>query len=344
MTTRRAALMALPALSAAPFAGAQTPRPGQPKRIGDLSMHVGPEGSDPSKPLEGEGRIWDDMRKKGWILGENCLNYRVFANSKPERLPRLVEELVRARVDVILTDGEDAAVAAARATRTIPILATGLTWPVEIGLIEGFAKPGRNVTGFADHAGAGTVNKRMQFLRAMVPGAKRLSWLWGGSAVAIETVAGGQFDPAPLLESEARALGFDLRIHVVRAPDDMSDVFAEVISWAAHAVTAGGWQVWSAREELARLGLRHRVPVAAFNRSYVSAGALLSYGPTSWGGVAVDTYVLEYLDRILRGARPAELPVIQPSRYELVINTKTAKSLGLTISQALQLQAQELLQ
>jgi putative ABC transport system substrate-binding protein len=152
MPTRRDALLALSALSAARLAHAQAPKPGKPKRIGDLNTTPGPERSDPDKPIQGEEPFWDELRKRGWVLGVNVVIERAYANGKLDRLAGLAEELVRKRVDVVLTDGQEASVAAARATRDIPILfQSGSAWPVELGLIDSFAKPGRNVTGFTDH-------------------------------------------------------------------------------------------------------------------------------------------------------------------------------------------------
>jgi ABC-type uncharacterized transport system substrate-binding protein len=344
MTTRRDALLVLPALSAASLARAQAPKSAKPKRIGDLNSGPGPERSDPDKPIIGEERFWGELRKSGWVLGENVVAERAFAHGRLDRLASLAEELVRKRVDVVLTDGEEASVAAARATRDIPILfTTGVVWPVELGLIDSLARPGRNVTGFTDHAGADTVNKRLEFLQAIAPSAKRLSWLWGAPTTALQTVAGGQFDPVPSLASAASALGFETRFHVVRAPEQIADVFAEIVSWRAQAITAGGQTVVLARQRLGELALRHRLPIAAIHRGYLASGALLCYGPSreDWAARMDRSFV--YLDRILRGGRPAELPVVQPSRYELVINMKTADTLGLTVPSSVLQRADELI-
>ena len=344
MPTRRDALLALSALSAARLAHAQVPKPGKPKRIGDLNTTPGPERSDPDKPIQGEEPFWDELRKRGWVLGVNVVIERAYANGKLDRLAGLAEELVRKRVDVVLTDGQEASVAAARATRDIPILfQSGSAWPVELGLIDSFAKPGRNVTGFTDHSGTETVNKRLEFLRAIVPDAKRLSWLWGAPTTAMLTVAGGRFDPVPSLVSAAGALGFETRFHVVRTPEEIADVFAEIVSSRAQAITAGGQTVNMAQEPLGELALRHRLPIAAIHRGYLAAGALLAYGPSNEDYASRRDRWLDYLDRILRGTRPAELPVVQPTRYELVINTKTASALGLTIPRSVQQRADELI-
>jgi putative tryptophan/tyrosine transport system substrate-binding protein len=238
-----------------------------------------------------------------------------------------------------------AAVAAARATRSIPILFFGgVVWPVEFGLVDSFAKPGRNVTGFTDHAGAETVTKRLQFLRAIVPNARRLSWLWGSPTTAEDTVSGDQFNPLPLLESTTGVLGFTTRFHALRAPEDIADVFAEIVSWGADAITTGGPTANLAQRQIGELGLHHRLPIAAFHRGYLGSGALLSYAPTQADRRSTFDRSIAYLDRILRGERPADLPVVQPNEYELVINMKAAKVLGLQIPASVLQRADELVQ
>jgi putative ABC transport system substrate-binding protein len=282
------------------------------------------------------------LSKKGWILGDNIVVERVYANWKTERLPALAAELVRKRVDVITCDDETM-VAAARATQSIPILFGRALMPMEQGLIESFAKPGRNLTGTAMHAGTEVATKRLEFLRAIARG-DRLSWLWGGDTRFAGTVAGGRFDIAKMYESAAARLGFNVRLHFVPAPADIDKVFEEIVDWKAQAITGGGRQVFEVRNRVAEFALRNRLPLANNSRGYVEAGGLLSYGPPDSEAVLLGQGFVEYLDRILRGAKPAELPVIQPSRYELVINMKTAKTLGLTIPQSVLQRADETIQ
>ena len=315
----------------------------KPKRIGELSLGAGPEKADPGKPLEHERSFWDALSKKGWILGDNIVIERAYANWKAERLSALAEDLVRKGVDVILCEDETAMVAAARATQSIPILFNGALTPVEQGLIESFSRPGRNLTGIAQHAGTEVATKRLEFLRAIVRG-ERLSWLWGGDTRFAETVAGGRFDLAQMYERAAAGLGFSTRLHFVPAPADIDKVFEEIIAWRAQAITGGGWQVTAVRGRVAEFALRNGLPFASNHRSYVEAGGLLSHGPSTSERVLLGQGFVDYLDRILRGAKPSELPVIQPSRYELVINTKTAKTLGLTIPRSVLQRADEIVQ
>lgn len=343
MTTRRAALAVLPALSAAPLVFAQVSARASPKRIGALSLGPGPEKFDPRKPLDDEGPFWDALSKKGWVLGANIVIERTFADWKTDRLSGLAADLVRKRVDVILCNDETEMVAAARATQSIPILFNGALTPVEQGLIESFSRPGRNLTGTSQHAGTAVATKRLEFLRAIVRG-ERLSWLWGGDSRYAETVAGGRFDIAKMYESAASGLGFNPRLHFVPAPADIDKVFEEILEWKAQAITGGGWQVFEVRDRVAEFALRNRLPLATNHRPYVEAGGLLSYGLPQSERNLLGERLIEYLDQILRGAKPSELPVIQPSRYELVVNMKTARALGLTIPQSVLQRADEVIQ
>jgi putative ABC transport system substrate-binding protein len=170
--TRRDVLMMLSLLGAGLGARAQVPKSGRPRRIGILQL------VDPSRTLEDDRDFWIAMTRIGWILDDNIVVERAYADGNEVRLASLAEELVRKRVEVILTLGQAAPVAAARATRTIPIVFFGVLWPVEQGLIDSFARPGRNVTGIAAYTGIEVTNKRLEFLREIVPAAKRLSWVW----------------------------------------------------------------------------------------------------------------------------------------------------------------------
>jgi putative ABC transport system substrate-binding protein len=343
MITRRDVLAALPGLSAAWLEVAQAQRRTAPKRVASLELGNGPENPDPSKPLDkDESLFWEAMRKRGWNLGDNIVAERAYANWNAARLPGLAAELVRKRVDLIFCADDAVTVAAARATQSIPILFGNASMPVELGFVESLSRPGRNLTGTAMYADTGIVVKRLEFLRAIVPG-ERLSWLWSGQTRFAETVSRLRIDEAGRYESAARGLGFDTRIHLLPAPGDIEKVFAEAIAWKAQAITGGGWAVYEAKRQLAQLALRSGLPLANHHREYVEAGGLLSYGPSPSQDAVVTDALIDYMDRILRGAKPSELPVIQPNRYELVINVKTARTLGLTIPRAILARADELM-
>ena len=262
---------------------------------------------------------------------------RSHAELDATRLAKLAEQLVRRRVEVIIANGPEAAVAATRATRSIPIVCFNLVWPEEQGLIESFAHPGRNVTGVSFYTGIETSTKRLQFLREIAPGAKRLSWLWPPDYQ--EKVDGGAFNVIPTLESMAGGLGFELRLHAVRKSEDIEKGLREALAWRAHAITASSEYVIHARKRVADFALQHRLPSAFPAWEIVEAGGLLSYALARAELASLVGRSLAYVDRILRGTRPADLPVERPSRYELVINLRTAKALGLTIPDTMRVRA-----
>jgi putative ABC transport system substrate-binding protein len=171
MTTRRDALLALPLLCGAPSLRGQKPSAIPPKRLGIISLGADSPTPPPQRPL------YLALRQRGWILGENLLREPAYADGKPERLAGLAEELVRKRVDVILSLEDAPTVAAARATRTIPIVFTLAQFPVELGLVDSYARPGHNVTGQTFFAGVEVAFKRLVFLREIAPNSKRLSYL-----------------------------------------------------------------------------------------------------------------------------------------------------------------------
>jgi putative ABC transport system substrate-binding protein len=338
MTTRRDALLALPFLYPASQARAQAPKHSPPKRLGVLSPSFEPQLPRSQRPF------YVSLSEMGWILGDNLIVEPAFADGKIERVQELAEELVRKRVDVISVIGDFASVIAARATRTIPIVFSFVFFPVEQGLIDSFARPGRNVTGRSDFDGVEVSFKRLQLLREAAPSAKRLSWITGGTSPT--TVSGTRWDLSPMLEATAKELGFEIRFHDWSALQDIDAIFGDMNTWHAQAVTAGiGW-AFEGRQRLAELALRHRLPSAFIFRQVVEAGGLLSYGPVQSQAefASASRQVAGYVDRILRGTPPADLPVQRPDRYELVLNMKTANALGLTIPRSLLLQAGEVIQ
>ena len=277
------------------------------------------------------------LKSLRWIEGQNLFMETAFADYKLERLPVLAEELVRKRVDVIWTFPTDAAIAAARATKAIPIVFLGVPWPVEQGFIESFARPGHNVTGVASYTGIEVSAKRLEFLKAVAPAATRLSWILGSATEP--TVDGAGFDIRPLLDTATRSLGYEVSYHAIQKSEDVEPVFTDILASRAQALAvAGSPLTFAMRDRIATFALRNRLPSAAFSPWFVDAGGLLSYGST--GGIEMSIgRSVEYVDRIFRGARPADLPVDRPSSYELVINLKTAKALGLQVPQAVLLRA-----
>ena len=202
------------------------------------------------------------LKTLGWIEGQNLVIESAFADTKVERLAALAEELVRKRVDVILAYPDLPAIAAARATRTIPIVFVNVSWPVEQGLIESYGRPGRNVTGVSTYTGLEVSAKRLEFLKAVAPTATRLSWILGSPTE--QTVDGAGFDIRPLLSQAAGSLGYEVRYHFVQKSEDLDPVFADILASRAQALSvAGNPATFVARERIAAFALSNRLPTAA---------------------------------------------------------------------------------
>ena len=337
MPTRRQALRHL-ALVASVLSLRTASGANAPKRLGILSEVTEPKGG-----LFWEPEFWRLLAQHGWILGQNILVERAFANGKSDLLARLAEEFVRKRVDLILCAGEqEAMVAAARATRTIPIVAFDASDLVQAGLVESLARPGRNVTGMAFNEGFAA--KRLEYLRAIAPSARRLCWLWGSDTAMSSRVDGTRYDVTALIAASARKLDFETRFFRVPGPGDLDRAFADVLAWKPHALTMSGRTlfVYGAAKDVAQFCLGQRLPSAFNTPEFVQAGGLLSYAVPESEAQLVTLRCIAYGDRLLRGEKPADMPVIAPDRYELRINMKTAETLGLTIPQSVLVSADEL--
>lgn len=278
------------------------------------------------------------LRQKGWILRDTLVTLALYADWDAERLADLAQELVRQRMDVILCNGDQAALAAAQASTSIPIVFFSVNFPVELGLIESFPRPGRNVTGISVFTGPEVTHKRLGLLRELLPTAQRLSWLWPWDE--LPTI--GSFNPASTAKAVANSLGFETRFHSIHSPQDIDTAFDDIIKWDARAVMGSGIPVFRARQRVADLLLHHHLPGAFHDREFTDAGALFSYGSTMSAGYAT-ARLAEYVDRILRGTSPAELPVERPSAYELILNLRTAKELGLRVPRSFLARADEII-
>jgi putative tryptophan/tyrosine transport system substrate-binding protein len=266
------------------------------------------------------------LRERGHIEGQNiAIEYR-YAEGKPDRYPELAAELVRLKVDIIVAAGGSEMVRGAKnATKTIPIVMTGLgADPVEAGLIESLARPGGNVTGLTSLSGE-LGGKRLELLKEAVPKIARVAVLY------VPTTPSSVREVKEDLPVAARALRLTIQPWEVRAADDFERVFA-----AMRKQRPDGLYVPSAplmrdnQKRVVGFALKSRLPSMYFYRDAVEAGGLIYYGAD-----LADSYrrVATYVDRILKGAKPAELPVEQPTKFELVINLKTATQIGVTIPQ-----------
>ena len=334
------ALLALGAATGQLGARAQSTASLQRRTLGVLALTSAQDAADDK--LGWMGSFRSALKSLGWIEGQNLIIESAFADYKPERLPALAEELVRKRVDVIWAFPDLPAIAAARATRTIPIVFVNVAWPIEQGLIESFARPGRNATGVATYTGLEVSTKRLEFLKAIAPAATRLSWILGSATEP--TLDGGGFDLRPLLTEAARSQGYEVRYHFIGKGDDVDSVFTDIVASRAQVLAvAVNPIIFSARERIAEFALRNRLPTASASFTLVEAGGLLSYNAAGSFLTAIPRSA-EYVDRIFRGAHPADLPVNRPEKYELVINLKTAKALGLAIPQSVLLRDPRLIE
>jgi putative ABC transport system substrate-binding protein len=314
-------------LLAAPVA-AEAQQAAKVARIGWLGAH--PTRLPPEAFLQG-------LRDLGYVEGRNLVIEYRDADGKPERLPALVAELVALRVDVIVAPPTVAALTAKQATRTLPIVFIGAADPVTSGLVTSLARPGGNVTGLSNLAPE-LVGKCLELLKQAVPGVSRVAVLWQPDGLGERT------DKGLLKEAEAsaRALGVQPQFVEARGPGDFDRAFSEMTRASAGALTVLiSVMFFSERKRLVDLATKNRLPAVYTSRGFVDAGGLMAYGPN-----AADLLrrAATYVDKILKGTKPGDLPVEQPTKFELVINLKTAKALGLTIPPSLLGRADEVIQ
>jgi len=275
------------------------------------------------------------LRELGWVEGQNIvIDYR-YAEGRVDRLPDLAAELVRLKVDLIVASaGTQAATAAKNATETIPIVMIYVRDPVGTGLIASLARPGGNVTGDAGTAGMEMFAKQLELLKETVPKIRRVAIL-SNPANAYHQLAIREVNVA------ARSLGVQLQLLEARGPNEFDGAFAAMAKERVGALLVLSDAIFGSHgTRLADLAARSRLPAAYGVRDDVEAGGLMSYGPS-----ILDSYrqAATYVDKILKGAKPADLPVEQPMKFELVLNLKTAEALGLTIPPLILFQADEVI-
>ena len=282
------------------------------------------------------------LRELGWVEDKTLLIERAFAAGSSERLQELTAELVRKKVDVIWAITPPAAVAAARATTSIPIVFVRVAAPLELGLGASFARPGGNVTGVASTAGFDVYHKRLEFLRETLPEARRFAAIDPGVAI-YTTVSGGvvQLNIESAV-SLARRLGIDLVRYTVDKVEDLDTAFAAIEASGSQALMVGASPlILRETRRIVDFANRSRLPSAFIESSFVEAGGLLSYGSDL---MATILQSLTQVDKILRGAKPAEIPIEMPTRFDLVINQKTARMLGLTIPPSILVRAERVIE
>jgi putative ABC transport system substrate-binding protein len=312
---------------------ADAQQPGKIYRIGVLSALSPPFAPDWQQRSPFFHPFWQEMRELGWIAGQNIVMEYRWAEERIERLPALATELVQLKVDLILVGGGLETAAAEQATSTIPIVMYSSLDAVEQGFVASLAHPGKNVTGVTTMTAA-LNQKRLEILNEMVPGSSRMTVLMCKDLPPI-----GQGWEA--MQVTARALGVQLQHLEVREPDDYEEAFAAAIrEHAAAMFVVRCYFNWLHIRRIVALAAKHRLPAIYGWRGGVQVGGLMSYGPNE---SALAQRVATLVDKILKGAKPADLPVEQPMKFELVINLKTAQTLGLTIAPEVLFQADEVI-
>jgi putative ABC transport system substrate-binding protein len=330
--TKKIIFLALCALLLAPCSAVDAQQPKKVPRVGYLAAD-----NAATESARAEG-IRLALQELAYIEGQNIATAYRYAEGKRERVPELAAELVRLKVDVIVVLGGYGSIQAAKnATKTIPIIMTGGgADPVEVGLVESLARPGSNVTGITN-LGQKLGGKRLELLKEAVPKVTRV-------AVLYDPAAG----PGPVREVKedipvaARGLGLSVRPWEVRSAEDLDKVFAVLGKQRPDGlyVTRAGRVMRPNQKRIADFALKSRLPSTYQSSEAVTAGGLMSYGADE-----ADSYrrVAYYVDKILKGAKPADLPVEQPTKFEFVINLKTAKQIGLTIPQSILYRADKII-
>jgi putative tryptophan/tyrosine transport system substrate-binding protein len=321
---RRAFLCAMTGgLLAAPFAVEAQ----QTRKVPLLGVLAGqsPESSPPILALR------EGLRERGYVEGQNIAIEWRWAQGKDERYPDLAAELVKLRVDIIVAPTTAGAQAAQRATKTIPIVMGFVSDPVALGLVANVARPGGNITGL----GVPTpeiAGKRLQLLREVAPTVARIAVLSDPS------------QPADLrgTEAAAQALGVQLQVLEVRSGGELDRAFTAIArERATGIIILGSTTLFANRARIAQLAITHRLPTSAYARELTEAGCLMSYGANL---PDVSRRAAYFVDKILKGAKPGDLPIEQPTKFDLVFNLKTAKALGLTIPPSLLGRADEVIE
>jgi putative ABC transport system substrate-binding protein len=274
------------------------------------------------------------LQERGWTDGRNVrLEFR-YTEGQRDRLPALAADLARQSVDAIVTAGTESTDAARKATKTIPIVMAAVGDPIAAGFIASLARPGANITG-ASLLATELTAKRLQLLKEILPALTRVAVFWSAANVSVVQ---------KLKQIQAAAPQFGVQLHPfeLRAPDDLDKGFESAVQFGAQAVmtTEDAIQI-SYRARVVELGKQHKMPVASEFAEFAQAGALISFGPS-----ILEQFrdAASYVDKLFKGAKPGDLPVEQATRFELVINLKTAKALGLTIPQSVLLRADQVIE
>ncbi len=306
---------------------AQAQQAGRVYRIGFVS----PTSSSPTIDAFRQG-----LRELGYVEGQNVIVEARFAEGRSERLPELVAEVLRLKVDVLVVGSTLGALAAKRATTTLPIVFAGLIDPVATGIVASLARPGGNITGATfGIGGSGFAGKWVELLKEAAPDVSHVAALWNPANPASAPIVSE-------VQAAARALNVRLDVLEVGNPAKLDRAFAAIgTSGARGLIVSNDPFFFAHRAKLVQFAASKRLPAIYFIRDFVDAGGLMAYGSS-----LADSYrrTATYVDKILKGAKPADLPIEQPTKFELVINLKTARALRLTIPQPLLARADEVIE
>jgi putative ABC transport system substrate-binding protein len=290
----------------------------QPAKIPRIGVLAGSSSAGESPRVEA---FRQGIRDLGYVEDKNiAIEYR-YANARFDKLPALADELIRLKVDVLVVSTTPAVQAAKNATKTIPIIFFGVFDPVAAGLVDSLARPGGNITGFTNIATT-LAGKRLELLKETVPKLSRI-------AVLYDPKSPGSVAQWNESQQQARELGLQLHSMEVSSADKYEGAFKQAVKARSGALAVTADALANAnRKQIADLATKARLPAIYPWGEFVDSGGLMSYGPNF---AAVGRDAARYVDKILKGTKPADLPVEQPTKFELVINSRTAKSLGLTI-------------
>jgi len=311
--------------------GSRLARAAEPtQRVG----RVGLVSADTLSTVQGKVVVFlERLRELGWVRGQNLTVEPRYAEGRFDRLPALMAEVIGQKVDVLFTWSTPGAVAARNATSTIPIVAVAMGDPVRTGLVESLSRPGGNLTGLSLGYSEGMAGKWLELLQEMVP---RLSTV----AVILNPDIPGHRDQAKEIEAVAPKRRLKVQIIELRNAEALDGAFDQAGRRAQAVLVFPNPITMISRTRIAALAARQRLPAMYGLPDFVDAGGLMAYGPDT---AAMFRRAAEYVDKILKGANPADLPIEQPTQYLLVVNLKTAKALGLTIPQSILLQANEVI-
>jgi putative ABC transport system substrate-binding protein len=288
--------------------------------------------TQPTPPSPNELAFLDELRQRGYVEGQNLVVERRDARGQPDRLPSVAKELIALKPDLIVTSGPQPSSAVKDATLTIPIVIWGIADPVGAGLVTNLARPGGNLTGVTSVAAGGIMAKSLDLLHQVAPKAARIGMLVNPTNVMHRVLVPQEIPAA------ARQLGVQIITVEASTADQIEPAIKAAVSQGAEALFIQGDPVFNnLPERIPQIVARTGLPAIYFLRTQAQAGGLMSFGPDF---VELSRRAASYVDRILKGAKPGDLAIEQPTKIDLVINLKTAKTLGLTIPQSLRVQAE----